>query len=77
MRLKKTVLLGILLAMVFSAGIVIGAQPHMENALNSLQSAKNKLLIAKGEKGGHKVRALRLIEQAITEVQAGIYVDGR
>jgi len=77
MRLKKTVLLGILLAMVFSAGIVIGAQPHMENALNSLQSAKNELLIAKGEKGGHKVRALRLIEQAITEVQAGIYADGR
>ena len=77
MRLKKMVLLGLSLAMVFSAGIVIGAQPHMEAALNSLQSAKSELLLAKGEKGGHKVRALKLIDQAIMEVQAGIYADGR
>ena len=77
MRLKKVVLLGLLSAMVFSAGIVIGAQPHMQNALTSLQSAKNELLLADGAKGGHKVRAIKLIDQAITEVQAGIYVDGR
>jgi hypothetical protein len=63
--------------MVFSAGIVIGSQPHMENALNSLQSAKNELLLAKGAKGGHKVQAIKLIDRAITEVQAGIYADGR
>ena len=78
MQLKKIVALGLSLAMVFSAGVVIGAQPHMQNALGSLQSAKNQLQQASSNKGSHRVRAIELIDQAISEVQAGInYASGR
>ena len=78
MELKKVVLLGLSMAMVFSAGVVIGAQPHMQNALGSLQSAKSQLQQASNDKGGHRVRAIELIDQAIPEVRAGInYAAGR
>ena len=78
MELKKVAVLGLSIAMVFSAGVVIGAQPHMQNALGSLQSAKSQLQQASNNKSGHRVRAIELIDQAISEVQAGInYAAGR
>ncbi len=49
-------------------------QPHMQNALASLQAAAGELRIAERDKGGHRARALNLTNQAITEVQAGIAV---
>ena len=74
MKLKMVVALGLSLAAMFSVGVVIGAQPHMKNALTSLQGAKNQLQQAANNKGGHRVRAIELIDQAIVEVQAGINV---
>ena len=74
MQMKKIAVLGLSLAMVFSAGIVVGAQPHMQNALVSLQGAKNQLQQAAHNKGGHRIRAIELIDQAMLEVQAGINV---
>ena len=51
-------------------------QPHMENALASLQSAHADLTAASTTKGGHRVEALRLVDGAIAEVRAGIaYAD--
>jgi hypothetical protein len=49
-------------------------QPHMQAALGHLQAAKAELLAALPDKGGHRVNALRLTNQAITETQAGIGV---
>ena len=47
-------------------------QPHMQAALDSLKSARGKLVNANNDKGGHRANALRLINQAIDEVNAGI-----
>jgi len=54
------------------AALAVAAQPHMDNALASLQTARNELQVAEANKGGHRVTAMRLIDQAIGEVRAGI-----
>jgi hypothetical protein len=56
----------------FVGGLAVAAQPHMENALGALQTARNELQIAESNKGGHRVTAMRLIDQAMGEVRAGI-----
>lgn len=51
-------------------------QPEMSAALNSLKEAQQHLLAAASNKGGHKERAVQLIDQAISEVQQGMeYAD--
>jgi hypothetical protein len=47
-------------------------QPHMRSALSQLEAAKHSLEKAEPDKGGHRVRALELVKQAIDEVKAGI-----
>jgi hypothetical protein len=47
-------------------------QPHMRAALNFLQNAKNSLERATNDKGGHRAKALDLVNHAIDEVNAGI-----
>ncbi len=47
-------------------------QGNMERALASLYSAIGSLREATPDKGGHKANAIRLIQQAINETQAGI-----
>jgi hypothetical protein len=47
-------------------------QPHMQNALGYLQSARTELSIATPDKGGHRVAALSLVNQAISQVHQGI-----
>jgi hypothetical protein len=47
-------------------------QPHMYAALDSLRAARAELARALPNKGGHRERALRLIDQAIDETNAGI-----
>jgi hypothetical protein len=72
MQLRKNILLGLSAVAIFSTGIAIGAQPHMKNALGALQNAKSQLEKAEHNKGGHRVRAIELINQAISEVQSGM-----
>lgn len=59
-----------------SVGIFIGQatadQPHMQNALTALERARTELQTANPDKGGHRVKALNLVNQAIEETQAGI-----
>lgn len=62
----------LLLGVGFTAGSVVAAQPHMTNALHALQNAQAQLQEASTDKGGHRVTAMRLINEAIGEVQAGI-----
>ena len=47
-------------------------QPHMENALADLRSARHQLEVALDDKAGHRVRAIGIIDSAIDEVKAGI-----
>jgi hypothetical protein len=47
-------------------------QPHMTAALNALKSALNNLNQAEADKGGHRANAMSLVNQAISEVKAGI-----
>jgi len=59
----------------FAAGYVAAAQPHMHNALAALQTARSELQEAKHNKGGHRVKALELVDAAILQVRRGI-ADG-
>lgn len=56
----------------FVSGRVSADQPHMRAALNALRTARNELQLASSKKGGHRAKALDLVNQAITEVQKGI-----
>jgi hypothetical protein len=47
-------------------------QCNMERALSALGAAMQSLQAATPNKGGHREHAMRLIERAMGEVQAGI-----
>jgi len=51
-------------------------QPNMQNALGSLQAARAELYHAAPNKGGHRERAISLVDQAIQETKAGITFAG-
>jgi hypothetical protein len=50
-------------------------QPHMQAALDKLQSARANLEAASDDKGGHRVKALDHVKRAIEEVKKGIDYD--
>jgi len=50
-------------------------QPEMTAALDHLQQAAQNLQSASHDKGGHRAKALELVQQAMREVQAGIQYD--
>ncbi|QXQ06682.1 hypothetical protein KX816_00940 [Sphingosinicellaceae bacterium] len=47
-------------------------QPYMVDALQALQHARGLLGSAPLDKGGHRIRALAAVDQAINETNAGI-----
>ena len=47
-------------------------QPNMRAALDHLQNAKRNLQSATADKGGHRQRAIDLVNMAIDEVNRGI-----
>jgi hypothetical protein len=49
-----------------------GGQPEMHAALEHLNQAKVNLEKGAHDKGGHRVRALELVNQAIAEVKEGM-----
>jgi hypothetical protein len=50
-------------------------QPEMQKTLNDLTDAQANLEKATHDKGGHRVKALKLVQQAIGEVNAGMAFD--
>jgi hypothetical protein len=72
----RKLLLGTAVAASMGIGYAIGAQPHMNASVGLLQSARAELAAATPNKGGHRERALGLIDQAIAEVRAGIAFAG-
>jgi hypothetical protein len=69
------------LALLFSLGLysIVHAQtaqmarhePHMSAAMGHLEQAKAELEKAAPNKGGHRERAMQLVDQAMQQVQAG------
>jgi hypothetical protein len=47
-------------------------QPHMQRALDLLRDAKTNLEAATSDKGGHRVKAIGYVNNAIDEVKKGI-----
>jgi hypothetical protein len=74
--LARKLLLGAAIAAGMGIGYAIGAQPHMSQSISLLQSARGELQAATPNKGGHRERAMSLIDQAIGEVRAGIAFAG-
>jgi hypothetical protein len=73
--ISKKSLLILMAAFLGAAAIVyskVPDQPYMTAALADLQKAKAELKIAEHNKGGHRVVALNLTNQAISEVNKGI-----
>ena len=75
-----------LLVVTALAGVAFGAglafapaikadQPHMQAALDALQTAERQLNEATEDKGGHRVRALKHVHEAMAEVRKGIEFD--
>ena len=52
-------------------------QPKMHEALEHLQSAKATLAHAEHDKGGHRAKAIELIEQAEKQIREGEVFDNR
>ncbi|MEZ5406305.1 MAG: hypothetical protein R3F23_09155, partial [Verrucomicrobiia bacterium] len=50
-------------------------QNHMREAMDALNQAKTHLKAATPDKGGHRVRAIHLIDSAMDEIKAGIQYD--
>lgn len=52
-------------------------QPKMKSALGHLESALGDLKAATADKGGHRVKAISLVNDAITQVKEGIKFDNK
>ncbi len=73
-RISLAVLALLILAV---AGVAAGDQPFMRAARADLMTAKSELQKAIPDKGGHRVNAIQLVNQAIAEVNAGMAFDRR
>jgi hypothetical protein len=57
--------------------VAVPDQPNMQAAKANLQTARAQLQQATPDKGGHRVKAIELVNSAIAEVNAGIAFDRR
>lgn len=75
-KVTSFALAGALLTSVVAPAIA-DRQPHMRTALATMKKAKQQLAAATPDKGGHRVKAIALLDQAIDEVDAGIKFDNQ
>ena len=66
-----------LLAIVLPGVAKAADQPHMQVALESLRNAKRELDQATPDKGGHRAKAIKLVNQAMDETEKGMRFDRR
>jgi len=69
---RQRLLIALTIATSMGIGYALAQQPHMETTLRLLQDAHHELEQAVPNKGGHRERALALIDQAIAQVRDGI-----
>ncbi len=74
-----TLVVGLVIGLGVGAAVTAYAekQPHMGKALEHLEHARNQLQKAEHDKGGHRAKAVGLVDQAIAEVKAGIAFDDK
>jgi len=76
--MKARISLAVFALLIFAvAGLAAGDQPFMRAARADLMTAKSELQKAIPDKGGHRVKAIQLVNQAIAEVNASIAFDRR
>ncbi|MFI5204008.1 MAG: hypothetical protein ACHQF2_05880 [Flavobacteriales bacterium] len=75
----KTVKLVVVAGAFFTLGVAMSSepQPKMKEALAHLNKAENSLKAATADKGGHRIKALGLVNDAIAEVKKGIAYDNK
>lgn len=73
----KAVFVVVLLLGAATAAAAVPDQRFMQAARADLQSAKRELQRATANKGGHRAKAVSLVNQAIAQVNAGIAYDRR
>ena len=59
----------------FLAARAFADQPHMQAALEHLRAARQQLEVADADKGGHRVKGIRLVNDAIEQVEKGIQFE--
>jgi hypothetical protein len=69
---RQRLLIALAIATSMGVGYALAQQPHMDASLRLLQDARHELEQAEPNKGGHRERALALIDQAIGQVRDGI-----
>lgn len=75
--LIRVSLLTLVLVVGFIAGQLSAAQPQMQSALRHLRSARADLNRSTNDKGGHRAKAIELVDEAIVQVERGIAFDRR
>lgn len=75
-RLSTTTAITAIALATLGVGIAQADQPDMYAARNDLQQAINSLHAAQDDKGGHRVTAIDLAQQAIDQVNQGIQFAG-
>ncbi len=55
-----------------TVGICAADEPHMRAALERLREAREQLEKAEPNKGGHREKAIELIDRAMEQVKGGI-----
>jgi hypothetical protein len=76
---RNRIVVACLLCVVLLSGFIIGRasadQPHMQAALEHLREAKGELEKADADKGGHRAKAIVLVNDAIGQVEKGMSFD--
>ena len=72
MKTLKTTVVILLSISALGLNSAFARQPYMDNALRHLREAREELQRAEPNKGGHRERALELVDRAIAQVEEGI-----
>ena len=77
--MQKLIAVALTSAAIASAATLAFAdkQPKMHDAMRHLEEARDSLKDATSDKGGHRVKAIKLVNEAIDEVKAGIAFDDK
>jgi len=75
--LNRRNLLGMFILLATFSTIALADQPYMRAARTNLQQARARLQAALANKGGHRVKAIEHVNNAIGYVNAGIAYDRR
>jgi hypothetical protein len=62
----------LLFAAAFAIGCASSGQPHMAAARDQLVAARADLEAATSDKGGHRAQAIKIVDDAIAEVDLGM-----